>query len=150
MLSSEPDKIPNWCWNITDAKRVWLCWSRTEGSVNHFIDKTIFQSVHEISFTITARLFLCVYHLHLQRSMMLRVWIMKLTNLLFSLIALSPFFQEMVGFGEPWGLHSMTTSRPFVTIIIFFSWFSAKVGAEAIKRKMLVLPEAMTITSNAR
>lgn len=56
------------------------------------------------------------------------------SNLLFSLTALSPFFHEMVGFGEPWGLHSMTTSWSLVTIIVFFSWFSAKVGAEAVKK----------------
>lgn len=72
----------------------------------------------------------------------------EISNLLFSLTALSPFFQEMVGFGEPWGLHSMMTSWPLVTITVFFSWFSAKVGAEAMKKKMEILPEAMTITFN--
>lgn len=60
-------------------------------------------------------------------------------------MALSPFFQEIVGFGEPWGLHSMMTSWSLVIIIVFFIWFSAKVGAEAMKKKMLILPEEMTI-----
>ena len=61
---------------------------------------------------------------------------------------MSPFFQEIVGFGDPWGLHSMMTSWSLGIIIVFFSWFSAKVGAEAIKKKRLILPEAMTVISN--
>lgn len=67
--------------------------------------------------------------------------IQQISYFLLSLTALSPFFQEMFGFGEPWGLHSMITSWSLVTITVFFNWFGAKVGAEAIGKKLLVLPE---------